>query len=180
MTALRPTAQLTPAPLAPSQLSPNFSLAEMTVSQLAVRRGFANVPSAAQVANLRRLCVTALEPLRMAIGGVPLVVSSGYRNASLNLLIGGAINSDHMDGRAADVTAPGYMGGSVLALAGAFLTRANTTLPGVAPIEFDQLIFEGSWLHITIPRAGARGRREVLTATFRPQKPTVYKQGLPT
>ena len=142
-----------------------------------MRRGIDNTPSAEHVANLKRLCETALEPLRGAIG-CPLVVSSGLRLPALNAAVGGALASDHLDGRAADVHAPGFAGGDVYALAETFLIRANSTLPGVAQIDFEQLIVEGSWLHISIARLGFAGRKQVLTARFLPGRKTQYLRGL--
>ena len=40
------------------QLSKNFSLAEMTKSQTAIRMGLSNNPSEGEVENLRLLCET--------------------------------------------------------------------------------------------------------------------------
>ena len=57
---------------------------------------------AAQV-NLRRLAATALEPLRILWGG-PLIAISGYRSPAHNAEVGGAQASQHMLGKAADVT----------------------------------------------------------------------------
>jgi hypothetical protein len=45
-------------------------------------------------------------------------------------------------------------------------------------IQFDQLIFEGTWVHIAAPAAGAIPRREVLTAVFRGGMPVQYLKGL--
>jgi uncharacterized protein YcbK (DUF882 family) len=51
---------------------------------------------------LRRLCET-LEVIR-AVVGHPLHIGSGYRDPAYNTYIGGARSSQHMQGRAADIT----------------------------------------------------------------------------
>ena len=53
--------------------------------------------------NLRVLVAQILDPLRMDMG-YPIHVNSGYRCPALNEAIGGAKNSQHMKGMAADIT----------------------------------------------------------------------------
>ena len=55
---------------------------------------------------LRPLC-EALEVIREALGGKSIKVGSGYRDPSYNTAIGGAKASQHMAGRAADITVVG-------------------------------------------------------------------------
>lgn len=52
---------------------------------------------------LRPLC-EALEVLRAELGGKAITVGSGYRDPEYNRAIGGARSSQHMEGRAADIT----------------------------------------------------------------------------
>lgn len=47
------------------------------------------------------LCI-ALEKLRTAVG-VPLIIHSGYRTTAYNRRVGGATQSQHLQGRAADI-----------------------------------------------------------------------------
>lgn len=47
--------------------------------------------------------VQVLECIRAATGGRPLRIVSGYRSADYNRRIGGARNSQHIHGRAADI-----------------------------------------------------------------------------
>lgn len=138
-------------------LSPNFTLEEMTRSQTALRLGVDNNPYPEDVANLQTLCLSLLEPARTILG-VPLHVDSGYRSPDVNTAVGGAIDSAHIEGRAADVIPIG------MSLIDAFNTlRINTTL------SFDQLIIEcGAWLHISIAPAAAVPRRMAMTASGRP------------
>lgn len=81
--------------------SPHFTYREMTTSQLAERKGVTNSPSASALKNLEALCNNLLEPARLGVGGIR--ISSGFRCAELNNLVGGALNSKHLVGLAADV-----------------------------------------------------------------------------
>lgn len=147
------------------QLTPNFTLEEMTVSQEAARRGIPNVPGQDQIDALRRLCRDILEPLREALGK-PIVISSGFRSQTINATVGGSKTSDHLYGRAADIIVPGY---TPLAVAKKIV---ELQLP------FKQVIEEfGSWVHVSIPEAGAAPKREQLTAIRRAGR-TVYEKGL--
>jgi len=43
---------------------------------------------------------------------------------------------------------------------------------------FDQLIYEGSWVHVGLAEVGAPMRNQVLTAVFAKGVPTQYRAGL--
>ena len=131
-------------------LSAHFTLEELTASQTATRRGIDNTPPATVLGNLRRLA-GLLEQVRAAVG-LPIRVSSGYRCSVLNRAIGGATNSAHMTGLAADITAPSL---SPRQLAAAIIA---------AGVKFDQLIYEGAWVHIGL--SAGEPRNQVLTAHF--------------
>ena len=55
---------------------------------------------------IRRELVLALEQLRAALSGRPLKIVSGYRDPAHNKKVGGATNSMHMHGLAADLEYP--------------------------------------------------------------------------
>lgn len=138
------------------ELSPHFTLAELTFSQAALRRGIDNTPSVPDIDNLRRLCVTVLEPLRDLLG-VPLHVDSGYRSAILNTLVGGATNSAHMEGRAVDIVPKG------MSIHEAFSKIHAAELPT------DQTITEcNAWIHVSIANEGQPTRRLFMTASGSP------------
>ena len=86
-------------------LSKHFTLAEFLRSETAVRNDIDMRPPDEVVRSLERLANEVLEPIREAAGCL-ILVTSGYRPRSLNVLIGGALNSDHIFGRAADIIAP--------------------------------------------------------------------------
>ena len=83
------------------QLSGYFSLAELTKSQTAVRKGIDNKPTLDHIENLTELCTHILEPTRRNFGK-PMVISSGYRSEELCEDIGSSKNSQHAKGEAAD------------------------------------------------------------------------------
>ena len=56
--------------------------------------------------NVQKLA-NQLQVLRDSLG-VSITVNSGYRSTSHNKKIGGSINSQHLLGKAADITAQGY------------------------------------------------------------------------
>ena len=143
-------------------LSKNFSLDEMVLSDTAARLGIDNTPPASAVANLRRLATTTLQPLRDAIGS-PVRVLSGYRSYELNATVGGAPNSAHMQGRAADLWH------------GVFTPRDMLELLVAKEIEFDKAIEEfGRWLHVQVAHEGQPNRRLIFRA-FRRDGRTVYE-----
>jgi zinc D-Ala-D-Ala carboxypeptidase len=133
-------------------ISKDFTVAELTFSQIASRQGIPNIPSAAQLANLEDLCTTLLEPAR-ALLACPLHVDSGYRSPAINTLVGGASDSAHLDGRAADIIPIGWT------LLAAFHALRGSVLP------FDQIIFEcNAWIHLAIAEFGSQPRRQALIA----------------
>ena len=83
------------------KLSKNFSLAEMTKSQTAIRMGLSNNPSEGEVENLRLLCERVLQPVRDHFNHT-VTISSGYRNEILSRKIGSSEKSQHCRGEAAD------------------------------------------------------------------------------
>jgi len=132
----------------PTRLSRHFSLAGLTRSETARRRGIDNRPPPELVPNLR-LLARGLDEVRRLLGH-RLRISSGYRCPELNAAVGGARTSQHCEGLAADFECPGF--GTPLEIVVA-LQRS--------PIAFDQCILEfGRWVHVSFSRAP---RRRVLT-----------------
>lgn len=129
-------------------ITPHFTLDEMTVSQLAARDGLDNNPPPEARANLQLLC-GALEQVR-ALFGAPIIVSSGFRSEKVNRLIGGATNSQHVQGLAADFT--------VVEVS----PRETVRRISDSAVPFDQLILEfDRWVHLSVARG--MPRRQVLT-----------------
>jgi hypothetical protein len=148
-------------------LSAHFELAEFCTSQTAARLGRVIEPTASDVRNLRRLCVTVLEPLRLDLGR-PIVISSGLRPEWLNIMIGGSSSSAHLDGRAADILVPGLTPLEVCQRVGALR------------LPVDQCIHEfppQGWTHVGISVDGEAPRKQFLTARALTGR-TVYEPGV--
>ena len=82
-------------------LSEHFSLEEMTRSGVAIRMRIDNNPDEEQVENMRQLCRNVLEPVRRRFGVTR--ITSGFRSQALNAAVGGAPDSQHLRGEAADL-----------------------------------------------------------------------------
>lgn len=136
------------------RLQANFSLSEFVRSDLAVRQGIDNRPTGIEMTHVRTVLAPGMQRVRNVLG-VPVHITSGYRCPELNRALGGAPLSQHLQGLAADFVAPEF--GSPRSIA-RFL-RDNAEL-----IRFDQLIFEGSWVHASF--VDGRPRNQVLTAHF--------------
>lgn len=134
------------------QLSENFSLEELIASEVAARAGIDNSPSSEIVNNLRTLA-QGLELVRHALGNLPIHVNSGFRSPALNAKVGGAKNSAHLSGLAADIVCPQF--GSPLDVCRAIASHHIAT---------DQIIHEfGSWCHVAFAAPGQFARNERLT-----------------
>jgi len=118
-------------------LSPHFTLEELTASQTAARLGLDNTPPPEVVDALTRTAM-GLEGVRTVLGA-PIIISSGYRNPDVNHAVGGQPNSQHQKGEAADFICPGF--GTVQAVFDA-IKRSG--------IDYDQMAIEYSrWIHIS-------------------------------
>ena len=132
-----------------------FSIGELCRSNVADLKGIPNHANTYQRMNLEKLIVRVLDPIR-SLYGKPIYVNSGFRSEKLNELVGGAKNSQHLQGKAADITAGN--------------PRENKKLLDVIMFlfqEFDQCLNEKpvngepSWIHISYNEDNNRG--QVLT-----------------
>lgn len=84
------------------KLSENFSLSELIKSGFADRYEIDNTPTPEVLEYIKKLVTEILQPIRDEFGE-PIIVSSCYRNKRVNDGVGGAKNSDHLYGCAADI-----------------------------------------------------------------------------
>lgn len=85
-----------------TQISKNFKLYEFLRSDTALQKGIKNEPGGRERLALINLVTKLLQPLR-DMYGKPMSINSGYRSIELNRAVGGAVNSQHTKGEAADV-----------------------------------------------------------------------------
>jgi hypothetical protein len=139
-------------------MTPNFTLAELTVSETAERHGIDNTPTPEHLENLQRLA-EFLETVKAALGGKPVMINSAYRGPAVNEKVGGSKSSQHMVGCAADIRIPGMNPDQVC--------RAIIA----ADLPFDQLIREfydptkaaGGWTHVSVTNTpGSTPRKQAL------------------
>ena len=85
-------------------LTKNFTLEELIEAGSARRLGLDEQfnPSAEIICHLNDLAKNILQPLRDAVGH-SIQITSGYRSPPVNKGVGGAKNSDHLYGYAADI-----------------------------------------------------------------------------
>ena len=149
------------------KLTTNLSLAEVTKSATALRRGIANEPTIAHLEALKAVANNIFQPCRDYFGK-PLAVTSGYRSEALNDLIGGSKKSQHSKGEALDLDAQVYGG----------FTNAQLFNYIRENLDFDQLIWEfgndqePDWVHCSYT---TENRGEVLIA-YRDNGKTRYKK----
>lgn len=119
-----------------------------------------------EMENIEALAERALDPVREKFGR-PIKVNSGYRCPKHNAKVGGARNSQHMAGEAADIAAEmkGY----------ANMTEWKEANREIARLiikngKFDQLILENvgendllpQWVHVSYKSRGGVNRGQVL------------------
>ena len=138
------------------QLSQNFTLERFVFSSTAERRGIDNTAPDDVVANLKVLA-NYLEQVQSSLGH-EIHFNDVYRCNELNMIVGGSPTSDHVHGLAADFTCPSFG-----------TPREVIHRIVEAGIPFDQLIYEGTWVHFG---CGERMRGELETASFANGKPT--------
>lgn len=141
------------------QISKHLSLAEVSRSETAKRKGINNTPSGEHLENFKKLAENIFEPIREHFG-VPIHISSGYRSKELNSAIGGSATSQHCSGEAIDIDMDGSASGVTNAQVFNFI-KDN--------LQFDQLIWEfGSnsnpdWVHVSYETTGKQ-RKQILKA----------------
>ena len=140
-----------------TQLSPHFTLAELTASNKAAQLGIDNTPPPELIPRLVMLA-EMLERIRSAVN-VPIIVTSGYRCQRLNQAVGGVTSSDHTQGHAADIVAPRF---------GSATEVARLIAPLVGVLGVGQLILEGvkgkQWVHVST-HSPEKAINRVLTVT---------------
>ena len=144
-----------------ARLSQHFTLGELCKTSVKTADG--NIPSHVHIENLKRLC-SWLERLRQRYNlnikekiknknDEPIIINSGYRSPAVNKAVGGAQNSNHLTGCAADIRCLGIEQA----------LRYATTLLDISDEskeDFDELLIEKStksiWVHFAVRPEGNR------------------------
>lgn len=142
-----------------TQLTEHFSLEEMTFSETAQRLGIDNAPNEEQYHNLV-MTAQQMEIVR-GILGVPVNVTCALRMPAVNVAVGGAPTSSHLDGLACDFKPAVRLS-----------NYAAAVMIDDSDLLFDQLILEYGWIHIGF---GVRMRQQTLT---KKSKDAPYIRGL--
>ena len=140
-----------------TRLTAHFALEELACTH---HREFDNTPPPDVVGTLRNTAAQ-MEAVRHLLGDRVISISSGYRCRALNRAVSGSRTSAHLSGHAVDFNCYGF-GDS----------RAVCRAIASSDLAFDQLIEEGSWVHISFD---PRMRRQVLTR----RADGGYRLGLP-
>lgn len=128
-----------------TKLTAHFALEELVATQ------HRRIDNRAPPDVVERLRATAgrMEEVRKLLGDRVITVSSGYRSPALNRAVGGAPRSAHLTGHAVDFNCYGFGN-----------PKAVCRVLAASSLAFDQLIEEGTWIHISFD---PRMRRQVLT-----------------
>ena len=142
-----------------ARLSQHFTLGELCKTSVKTADG--NIPSHVHIDNLKRLCrwlerlreKSSLTPAPSPKGEgsrykeTPIIINSGYRSPQVNKAVGGAANSNHLTGCAADIRCLGIEQA----------LRYATTLLDISDEskeDFDELLIEKSsrsiWVHFAV------------------------------
>lgn len=124
------------------RISKNISYKEATFTQTRLD----NVPNDVQLEAMKTIANRVFEPLRQAMGDVPIFISSFFRSKEVNEKIGGSKNSQHTLGESMDLDA------DILGK----ITNKDIFNYIKDNLEFDQLIAEDvkedgtiGWVHVS-------------------------------
>lgn len=132
------------------KLSDHFTLEEATMTS---HRGIDNTPNEAQLEAMK-YSASQMEKVRAALDNRPVLVNSWLRVPALNAAVGGSGTSQHMKGEAIDFICPGFGTPYEVCMRISALKEV---------IRYDQLIYEGNWVHISFVRPPSKPRISDLT-----------------
>lgn len=84
-----------------TRLTNNFTLEEFIKSNTAKNKNIDNIPNLEQTENIKNIA-NLLQIIR-DVYKKPIHISSGFRSKELNKEVGGSVNSQHLEGSAADI-----------------------------------------------------------------------------
>lgn len=114
----------------------NFKISELIHSDTAIKHKINNMPDINSLDCMLNLIHYCLQPIRERLKK-SMIITSGFRNSAVNKLVGGAENSQHTKGQAVDFIIKDMSPYQI------YMYIVNSD------IEYDQLILEPNWVHIS-------------------------------
>jgi len=134
-------------------LSEHFTLSEAIYSDAAIAHNLNNTPAYSNI-QIMKQAAFCLERVRAALGNKPIHINSWYRSPEVNTAVGSKFTSQHIIGEAIDFICPEF--GTPVAICKKLIELKDL-------IRFDQLILEGTWVHISFAISSGKPRNQVLS-----------------
>lgn len=133
------------------RISKHISIEEATLSPTALRLGIDNTPNEEILANMKLVAERCFEPIRNWYGK-PIKVNSFYRCDALNKAVKGSATSQHIQGKAMDISTGTKAGNKLI-----YEWAKNNLI-------FDQLIneYDYSWIHISYNKNNNRNQTLII------------------
>jgi zinc D-Ala-D-Ala carboxypeptidase len=133
------------------RISKHISFEEATLSPTALRLGIDNTPNEEILANMKLVAERCFEPIRNWYGK-PIKVNSFYRCDALNKAVKGSATSQHVQGKAMDISTGTKAGNKLI-----YEWAKNNLI-------FDQLIneYDYAWVHISYNKNNNRNQTLII------------------
>jgi len=133
------------------RISKHISIEEATLSPTALRLGIDNTPNEDVLVNMKLVAERCFEPIRNWYGK-PIKVNSFYRCDALNKAVKGSATSQHVQGKAIDISTGTKAGNKLI-----YEWAKNNLI-------FDQLIneYDYAWVHISYNKNNNRNQTLII------------------
>jgi zinc D-Ala-D-Ala carboxypeptidase len=133
------------------RISKHISIEEATLSPTALRLGIDNTPNEDVLVNMKLVAERCFEPIRNWYGK-PIKVNSFYRCDALNKAVKGSATSQHVQGKAMDISTGTKIGNKLI-----YEWAKNNLI-------FDQLIneYDYAWVHISYNKNNNRNQTLII------------------
>jgi len=134
------------------RISKHISLEEATLSPTGLRLGIDNTPNEEILVNMKLVAERCFEPIRSWYNQ-PIKVNSFYRCEALNKAVKGSATSQHVQGKAIDISTGTKTGNKLI-----YEWAKNNLI-------FDQLIneYDYAWVHISYNKNNNRNQTLIIT-----------------
>jgi hypothetical protein len=133
------------------RISKHISIEEATLSPTGLRLGIDNTPNEDVLVNMKLVAERCFEPIRNWYGK-PIKVNSFYRCDALNKAVKGSATSQHVQGKAMDISTGPKAGNKLI-----YEWAKNNLI-------FDQLIneYDYAWVHISYNKNNNRNQTLII------------------